>query len=319
MTDDYTSTTASSPGYEEFPIPSYFELREDEQSADGLRRITLEQVELAAWHAQRVGTSDGHVHEVRRATKRVRAVLRLVREGLGEQSYRYENAVLRDVARGLSALRSATVRVTTLESLTRSRTARTASVEDLHAELIAEMAVLRASVGAESPRVDDLVDRLDLARSIVSEWALPRGLAFTAPGLRRTYRRGRLGRKRADAHPSTDRLHEWRKRVKYLRHQMEVLGAVLPESMHVMVGSFRELGEGLGDDHDLADLKGVVVGSPDALLSPSARGEMLDAIAHRRSELQADLLPLGKRLYAQTPGEFVSVMTSHWEEWGGLL
>jgi hypothetical protein len=46
---------------------------------------------------------------------------------------------------------------------------------------------------------------------------------------------------------------------------------------------------------------------------------MLDAIAWRRKELQADLLPLGKRLYAQTPGDFVRVMTSYWEEWGGLL
>jgi CHAD domain-containing protein len=294
-------------------------LREDEHGSEGLRRIAREQVEMATWHAQRVGAADEHVHEVRTATKRVRAVLRMVREALGEQSYRHDNAVLRDVARDLSALRSATMRVTTLETLARWRPAIAPSAEDLVAELIRETTVLRASVGAGSPLVDDLVDRLQLARASVGAWTLPPTLVLTAPGLERTYRRGRLGMERVYADQSTDRLHEWRKRVKYLRHQMEVLGAVLPESMQMMAGSLRELGEGLGVDHDLADLESVVVRSPDVFLSPIAQSEMLDAIAWRRKELQADLLPLGKRLYTQTPDDFVRVMTSYWEEWGGLL
>jgi len=319
VTDDHNSTTASSPGYEVPPIASYFELREDDHGAEGLRRIAREQAELATWHAQRVGAADEHVHEVRRATKRVRAVLRMVREALGEQSYRHDNAVLRDVARDLSALRSATMRVTTLETLIRWRPAIAPSAKVLRAKLIPETTVLSASVGAGSPLVDDLVDRLQLARTHIGEWTLPPTLVLTAPGLQHTYRRGRLGMERVYADQSTDRLHEWRKRVKYLRHQMEVLGAVLPESMQMMAGSLRELGECLGLDHDLADLESVVVRSPDVFLSPTARGEMLDFIAHRRRGLQADLLPLGKRLYAQTPGDFVRVMTSYWEERGGLL
>jgi hypothetical protein len=211
------------------------------------------------------------------------------------------------------------MRVTTLEILTRWRPAVAPSAEDLLAELIPEMTVLRASVGAESPLVDDLVDRLQLTRASVGEWTLPPALILTAPGLQRTYRRGRLGMERASADHSTDRLHEWRKRVKYLRHQMEVLGAVLPESMQMMAGCLRELGECLGLDHDLADLESVVVRSPDVFSSPTAQSEMLDAIACRCRELQASLLPLGKRLYAQTPVDFVRVMTSYWEAWGGLL
>jgi CHAD domain-containing protein len=319
VTEDHNSTTASSPGYEVPPIASYFELREDDHGAEGLCRIAREQVELATWHARRVGAADEHVHEVRRATKRVRALLRMVRDRLGEQSYRHDNAVLRDVARDLSALRSATIRVTTLEMLARSCSPIAASVEGLHVQLSSEMTALRASVGAGSPLADDLVDRLQSATASVGEWTLPPALIFTAPGLQRTYRRGRLGMERVYADQSTDRLHAWRKRVKYLRHQMEIFGAVLPESMQMMAGSLRELGEGLGMDHDLADIESVVLRSPDVFSSPTAQGEMLDVIAHRRRELQADLLPLGKRLYAQTPGDFVRVMTSYWEERDDLL
>ena len=317
MTDEHNSTTAGSPGHEVPPIRAHFELKVDEPVADGLRRIALEQVDVATWHAQRAGAADEHVHEVRRAAKRARAVLRLAREGIGEQPYRRINALLRDVAKDLSALRSATIRVTTLEGLTRRHYPMGASVEELHAKLLSDTTVLRASVRVESVLVDDLVGRLRLARTSLGEWKMPPVLIPMASGLQRTYRRGRLGMERAYADQSTDHLHEWRKRVKYLRHQMEVLGAVMPETMNNVAASYRELAELLGLDHDLADLEIVVIGSPDVFASSTAQGNLLDTIARLRRELQADLLPLGQRLYAQTPRDFFRVVTSGCENWGG--
>ncbi len=53
--------------------------------------------------------ADDVVHDLRKRCKRVRALLRLVRDSLGEDVYKSENRVLRDAARGLSPVRDAVV------------------------------------------------------------------------------------------------------------------------------------------------------------------------------------------------------------------
>ncbi len=314
MTDALDSTSAVASADEAQPPPTHFELKADERTADGMRRIVLEQIDLASWHARRVGVADEHVHGVRRVTKRVRAVLRMVRDGLGEESYRHDNAVFRDVARDLSEVRSAAVRVETLEALIEWRAALAASVAELYSILVADAARMRAAVLAESPLIDGLIGRLQRARASLDGWTLPPALVPTAFGLQRTYRRGRRGMARAYADRSTDHFHEWRKRVKYLRHQMEVLAAMRPETMPTITASLAELGDTLGLVHDLADLGCVVGGAPVVFASPAGQGELLDAIVSRRKELWTDLQQQAERLYAQTPRDFVREMTTYWEE-----
>ena len=61
--------------------------------------------------------SDARVHYGRKKIKRARAMLRLLREAIGEDAYRRENAALRDVARPLSQVRDAHIAVETLAGL----------------------------------------------------------------------------------------------------------------------------------------------------------------------------------------------------------
>jgi CHAD domain-containing protein len=316
MTDDHDSTTAFAPGTEAQPLPTCFGLKAEECTADGLRRIVLEQVDLATWHARRVGAADEHVHGVRQATKRMRAVLRLVRDCLDEATYRKDNAILRDVARDLSEMRSATVRAETLEALVEWSAPLEASVAGLRGQLVIDVTTMRTVLHIEPLLIEDLVGRLHRVRASLDGWILPRELDPTTAGLGRTYRRGRRAMALAYADRSTDRFHEWRKRVKYLWHQMEVLTATWPESTSVIKSGLAELGKGLGVDHDLADLGSVVADSPVALLSPAEGSQLLEVIAGRRTELQTDLRPLAQRLYAQTPRQFVRDLTTRWEEWG---
>jgi len=298
MTDDQDSTTAFAPGSEAQPLPTCFGSKAEERTADGFRRIVLEQVDLAVWHARRVGAADEHVHGVRRATKRMRAVLRLVRDSLGEATYRQDNVILRDVARDLSEMRSATVRIETLEALVEWNAPLEVSVAGLRGQLVTNATTMRTVLRTEPLFKEDLVGRLRGVRAGLDD------------------RRGRRAMARAYADGSTDRFHEWRKRVKYLGHQMEVLTATWPESTCVITSGLAKLGSGLGLDHDLADLGSFVADSSVALVSPAEEGELLDVIAGRRTELQTDLRPLAQRLYAQTPRQFVRDMTTHWEEWG---
>lgn len=319
MTDTLDSLSVVAPeGEAERPL-THFELKADESAADGLRRIVLEQVDLASWHARRVGVADEHVHGVRRVTKRIRAALRMVRDRLGEESYRRDNALLRNVARDLSTVRSMTVRVETLDDLIEGRASLAASTAGLHRQLVAGASSTRVAVLADSRLIESLTDRLLQARVSFDSWTLPPALDPTAAGLRRTYGRGRRGMARALADRSAERFHEWRKQVKYLRHQSEVLTAVRPETMPTITAGLAELGDALGHDHDLADLERFVGATPVGFGSPTAQRELLDAIASRHHELGTDIHQLAEGVYARNPRDFVANMNSYWDEWRSSL
>src|SRR5256885_13935531 len=60
---------------------------------------------------------DEDTHDARKRTKKLRALLRLVRRELGDDVYRRENRALRDAARRLSPVRDAWVLVEALDGL----------------------------------------------------------------------------------------------------------------------------------------------------------------------------------------------------------
>ena len=86
-------------------------------SARALCRVTVEQFDGAI--AELVGGTDVDeaIHDTRKAIKRLRAVLRLVRSPLGEEVYRFENGFLRDTAALIGGPRDAWVAVETIRSL----------------------------------------------------------------------------------------------------------------------------------------------------------------------------------------------------------
>lgn len=60
---------------------------------------------------------DDGVHSARKRMKRLRAMLRLVRDDVGYRTYREENVALRDTARSMSSVRDGWVLVETLRRL----------------------------------------------------------------------------------------------------------------------------------------------------------------------------------------------------------
>jgi CHAD domain-containing protein len=121
------------------------------------------------------------------------------------------------------------------------------------------------------------------------------------PGLVRAYRRGRKRGREAQDDPSTERLHEWRKRVKDHWYHLRLIRDAWPETLAAQADEAHRLADLLGDDHDLAVLTAEIEDSTD----PSGdRADLLAAIEGRRSELQADAFELGARIYAEKPKAF---------------
>src|SRR4051794_37864127 len=73
-----------------------FRLKRAERVGKGVKRIVRRQVGEALQGLQKTPSEDETVHEARKHFKKVRAVLRLVRDEVGDKVYRRENARFRD-------------------------------------------------------------------------------------------------------------------------------------------------------------------------------------------------------------------------------
>jgi hypothetical protein len=384
-------------------------LHHDETLADGLRRMALGQLDLAIellgagehvhsdWSAAagngngQVGgtvTSAGRapdekaVHDTRKAIKRLRALLRLLRGELGERAYRREDDTLRAVARRLSGARDATVMLATLDALVKHqprKLGRRRAVIALRRRLAADSVRVRQHTLADPHERAELLGELHALRWRVSAWSLPAdpGIRLIEADLHRIYRQGRsrarlAARHKGGRHAQTIAMHSWRKRVKDLRYTAEMLerhadpcapdthdthahaGARAQHTRDVrnareaakalrkLAARADQLGETLGDEHDLAVLEAHIRAGADSarrvkrarrnamhrngkhrnakrrhaptaepdvdalwLTGRATRKALLRATAKRRRVLRKRALRHGQRLYTHKPARFM--------------
>jgi hypothetical protein len=187
-----------------------FALRPGEGAADGIRRIARGQLELSSERLEGARSKDlgEAIHETRKSFKRLRAVVRVAREALGDEVYRFENRGFRDAGRELSGARDAQVIRETLDALAARyedelpKGAFAGLRETLEAEAEAQAAHER--VRDDGGATDRLVATLDAAHSRVATWPLPDrdDWSLLAPGFARIYRRGRRAGRAAARHPT---------------------------------------------------------------------------------------------------------------------
>lgn len=295
-----------------------YRLRVDESPNEGMRRIARGRAERAIGHlheAERAESPALEIHAARKDLKKLRAVARLLREQLGEEGYRAENARYREAARLLSASRDAEVKLATLELL-RERFGAVlppGATEQWLALLGAERdRALAAARDGSSASIGSALELIEEGRERVALWPLETSSwKLVGPGLRRAYRRGRAALGRAAEEPAEEPLHEWRKRVKDLWYQLRILRDATPDSLAGCVGWADELAEALGDHHDLAVLREDLRERD----LPSVPAPALEAaIAARQAELAVAAFDLGEKLYARRPKAFLREMRQGWSD-----
>src|ERR1700694_1508152 len=234
-----------------------YKLQPDEKLSRGICRIARKQTRSILTHLEERSpkSHEKATHDARKTLKRVRALLRLVRSGLGGKIYRQENRSFRQVARSLSQRRDAEVLLQTLDKLGRQhhdKLART-SISKLkkvffkrHEEL------LRGSKDLKKKVVSEL--RRALRRMKRHPWE---DLKWTdlCRGLKRACGRGVKALTQARQERSAENLHEWRKRVKDVGYHLRLLEPLSPQIVGKLAREAEQLADILGDDHDLAMLE----------------------------------------------------------------
>lgn len=208
-----------------------FRLDSRRAPARAVRQAALDQLDYALASLRR-GDARG-IHEARKAGKRLRALLRLMRPALG-RGYRAQNRRVRDAGRALAALREADALRATARSLGLGLAAGPAPQRGAQARAIRQAALLlRAQARAVRAWPVASLSRADLRDALVE-------------GYRRARRAGRDARRRPDA----PRLHEWRKQVKHHRYHSEAAAPLWPR-LRLRTAALERLAETLGRHHDV--------------------------------------------------------------------
>jgi CHAD domain-containing protein len=283
-----------------------------EPPAAGVRRVILEQLDLAIDLLEGYPGKAGErtVHEVRKALKRLRALMRLLRAELGAKRYARENAALRDCGRRLAGARDAEVMVGTLDALVERHPAQLAAsrgVRALRAELVAERE--RSAAIRDLALREEVLADLRAVRARVLAWKLRerhrRPAKLLGPGLERIYRDGLRGLRRARRRGDPEAMHAWRKRVKDLRYAAETLDRGGAKRVRRLARRAARVGEMLGEEHDLALLARTVRKRREHFAGERAtRKLLLKLIARRRKRLHRRALRKGERLYRDGPKRF---------------
>jgi CHAD domain-containing protein len=141
------------------------------------------------------------------------------------------------------------------------------------------------------------------------------GWDLIAPGIHRSYRRGRKRLRAVEEEASVTNLHELRKRVKDLWYQLRLLRDADREMLEPLADHAHDLSDHLGDDHDLALLRDEVRRRRDTFARPVDQRHLLQEIDQRRGELQFAAISLGERIYAEKPKRFTKRLEKRWEAW----
>ena len=308
----------------ELEIGMSYELERGERFAKGIKRIMLEQVDLAAAtlaDPRAAGGIDEAIHQARKRIKRVRSALRVGRLTFGERQYRRENARFRRIASSLAIPRESAASVLTLDEVSARMSERgcEAAFPELRAHFI-ERRVAAAWLATETDRgVDRVRTRLEKARVTLGDLSVrDRSEQAWKPSLARAYRAGRHQMHIADLEPTPEVLHQWRKEAKHLRYHLNLLRGTWAGQLDRAEALLHELSDLLGLHHDLVDIarrlhETQATRSTTRRLDEARR--LRAAIGTERVTLESEARDVGARIYSRRPKAVVKRVVSCWCTW----
>jgi CHAD domain len=283
------------------------------------RESALAQLDLAITTLKQAQESDLEqtVHETRKAIKRVRTLELLRKDMVGRKRRRKRRKLLRQAAGELSGARDAQVLLNTLEGLMR-RDPRglpgSPGVSRLHAVLLAEQRSAERAL-RRSGALERALQPLEAIREEVAAERRKAGRKREARSLRSAvediYEEGRSAMRAARRRGGIAEMHQWRKRVKDLRYATEAtLEAHGPSTkqgkrLKRIANRADQLGEALGEEHDLALLKQRIKREK-ALFHGDKRGRraLMRSLRRRRAKLRKRAFTAGASLYDDKPKRF---------------
>lgn len=278
------------------------------------RDIGIEQIDrVLAGFAAKTGRAAA-IHEARKATKRLRALLRLIKPGLPKGAFAESEAQIKQIARVLAGARDAQAMLDTVRKLEGHDVAATVVPVSVAVRAHLQAKCAEAESGLDGAAANRLRRQLKDARASFASLNLePNGFEIVAATLAADYRRARRAFKHAYRSGMDEAFHDWRKYVQRHWRQLLLVAPSWPKAIRPHIALARTLSEILGDDHDLYVLAGLLKENADALGTHDEVEAYLSLCQTRQAELRRAAHDLGARLLAEKPSSLARRVTTYWE------
>lgn len=280
-----------------------FAFKQSSGVAEQVRAIAIEQIDKSLDAVQANDDFDTTVHTLRKCSKKLRALLKLVRPAF--EDYEPENAAIKAIADQFSVARDAAVMVETLSGLAEPAAGPVLERLSERARHLRSQMGEAALLGSAGVQLEDL-------RQSVLDWRFSAsGRAIVLPGLRKSYERFRKGLAQARDKGDSETIHEWRKAAKTHWYHLRLFEPAAPEALAGVVGNLERLGTMLGNHHNLAVLADWIVNGNPA--GDDVLEGLRSAIATRQLELATSSFVLGRQFVVEKPSALAQRFERYWQ------
>lgn len=293
-------------------------LKNTETPGYTLRRVITEQLNSMLTEIDDTELEiEEKIHQVRKRCKKIRSILRLFREPLGN-IYKTENTFYRDAARWLSDIRDATAMKETYDDIAEHHKSRI----DLR-KIVAIRRKLEKhekEILADSHRIDMLLNKF--AAAMISAKKRSENLELTSeayteiiPGFINIYQSAEKEMIKAKSSRNPGDFHNWRKRVKYHWYHSRLLQNVWPEMMKARAKELDSLGDKLGNHHNVYVLKNFINENHNFFGDIPAVKTFFQLSDQWMKELEKESLITGYLLFAERPKDLKKRFSKYLELW----
>lgn len=291
-----------------------FAIDNEEELNDGIVRVAIEQLTFIKEQAKIPRSMDLSVHEMRKAFKRLRALLRLIRFDIGKQLFLTENTRYKNMAGALSTLRDIHVIISYLagcfeaDELVIEEESFIRFINHLNKQKETEMIAL-----IENKTLDLIIKECDDQVYRIKEYPLTQvGPHTIYKGVTHAYKKCLNKMEAAQLMLDDGMLHKLRKKVKYLYNQMLLIQAVWPDYFTHYSDALKNISELLGDDHNLAETIVIIQETPDHILKAEEKQSLIRSINNERSTINDEVWPLLGKAFTESSAAFAKRVKSYW-------
>lgn len=260
----------------------------------------------------------GIVHDLRVTGKRLRAWWRLMRAVVSDKDYQAADHRLRQIGQLLASDRDRYVQQRTLDRL--ATIGQEQNPSGHHVVLLQAQWADAMQQTVQSQTTPDWGHVIQLLHAESDRWqslALEsldpsQHALLLADSIKRTYRKVRTLGRAVAAEPDEQICHLWRKWVKHLMYQLELLGNNSPEqtpSLNKTLGRLHAISDYLGDHHDFAMLARQLRDQAE-VLNEKAVKRVLKLIRQRQKDLLKQARKKGKQVFAEKAGVWVKMLNA---------
>jgi CHAD domain-containing protein len=290
------------------------EIRSREIFSDGIKRILIHLHQDAARLIVSKSRIHLSVHEVRTHIKKIRGIIRLIRDEMGEEQYKALNSFYRELGFEVAPVRDDTSQIELLQKVSKKiksealKKSISKSVKKIRAKRKEHFKTFYAE-GRDQVIRNKFINQIAVIESLRIEGD-PKFIIKKS--LKRIYLKARTSMNAALKSQTSEDYHNWRKQAKYLTYHMMLLRKAWPAYFNSYFSELGKLSILLGDIHDLFLFRNHLKEGALKDLDKNVKLILQRKIYKTQKQLFRKSQLLGVKIYGESGTHFANLLFLFW-------